>query len=174
MNETRTEKEQTMEERIVGTLRTVDGKGVVHVEDVYTTEIDDLWSAVTDPKRLARWLVEVEGELHLGGTFDAHFTSGWEGSGRVEVCEPPYRLLLTMSAALEDDTVIEVMLSAEVGGTRLVIEERGLPTEDLPGHGAGWQAHLEDLATYLSGSDPGTWHARWTELMPLYNDLAPS
>jgi uncharacterized protein YndB with AHSA1/START domain len=173
VSETGTDK-QTTEELIVGTLRAVDGKGVVHVEDVYATEIDDLWSAITDPNRLARWLVEVAGDLHLGGTFGARFTSGWEGSGRVEVCEPPYRLLLTMSAALEDDTVIEAMLSAEVGGTRLVVEERGLPTEDLPGHGAGWQAHLEDLATYLSGRDPGNWHTRWTELTPLYRNLVPS
>jgi uncharacterized protein YndB with AHSA1/START domain len=159
------------EAQIVGTLRAVDGKGAVHVEDVYTTEIDDLWSAVTDPARLARWLVEVEGDLRLGGTFAARFTSGWEGSGRVDVCEPPYRLLLTMSAALEDDTVIEAVLSAEVGGTRLVVEERGLAVEDLPGHGAGWQAHLEDLATHVSGGEPGAWRARWTELMQAYEEL---
>ncbi|HEX6763783.1 MAG TPA: SRPBCC family protein [Gaiellaceae bacterium] len=159
------------EGQIVGTLRVVDGKGVVHVEDVYATEIGDLWSALTDPARVARWLAEVEGDLRLGGTFGARFTSGWEGSGRIDVCEPPYRLLLTMSAALEDDTVIEAVLSAEVGGTRLVIEERGLAVEDLPGHGAGWQAHLEDLATYLSGGEPGTWRARWTELTPVYREL---
>jgi uncharacterized protein YndB with AHSA1/START domain len=160
--------------QIVGTLRAVDGKGVVHVEDVYATEIDDLWSALTDPKRLARWLVEVDGDLRLGGTFGARFTSGWEGSGRIDVCEPPYRLQLTMSAALEDDTVIEASLSAEVGGTRLLIEERGLSTEDLPGHGAGWQAHLEDLASYLSGGSPDSWRTRWAELTPTYDALASS
>lgn len=161
------------EARVAGTLSLVDGKGVVHVEDVYATEIDDVWSALTDPARLARWLVEVAGELRLGGVFDARFTSGWEGSGRVDVCEPPFRLLATMNAGLDDETVIEAVLTVEVGGTRLVIEERGLPAEDLPGHGAGWQAHLEDLATYLSGDEPGAWHARWLELMPVYQGLAP-
>ena len=79
-----------------------------------------------------------------------------------------------MSAALEDDTVIEASLSAEVGGTRLAIEERGLSTEDLPGHGAGWQAHLEDLATYLSGGSPDSWRTRWAELTPTYEELASS
>lgn len=162
------------EAQIVGTLRAVDGKGTVRVEDVYATDIEDLWSAVTDPARLGRWLVEVEGEPRLGGTFGARFTSGWEGSGRVDVCEPPYRLSLTMSAALEDDTVIEAVLSAEVGGTRLVVEERGLALEDLPGHGAGWQAHLEDLATHLAGGEAGDWHGRWTELMPVYQERVPS
>ena len=40
--------------RIVGTLRTADGKGVVRMEDCFDTDVDDLWSALTDPGRLAR------------------------------------------------------------------------------------------------------------------------
>ena len=82
--------------RVVGTLRSVNGTGVVRMEDLYDTDIDDLWSALTDPLRLARWIADVEGDLRLGGEFRASFTSGWEGPGRVDVCEPPRRLLLTM------------------------------------------------------------------------------
>jgi hypothetical protein len=41
--------------RILGSLRSADGAGVVRVEDRYDTDIDDLWSAITDPGRLARW-----------------------------------------------------------------------------------------------------------------------
>ncbi len=59
--------------RIVGTLRTADGKGVVRMEDRYDTGIDDLWSALTDLGRLARWLGEFEGDLRLGGEFRARF-----------------------------------------------------------------------------------------------------
>jgi uncharacterized protein YndB with AHSA1/START domain len=79
--------------RILGSLRSADGKGIVRMEDRFDTEIDDLWSALTDPSRLARWLGEVEGDLRLGGEFRARFfASGWEGKGRVEACEPPERL----------------------------------------------------------------------------------
>ena len=76
--------------RILGALRSQDGTGVVTVQDRFDTDIDDLWSAITDPVRLARWLGEVEGDLRLGGEFRAHFSlaSGWEGTGRVEACEP--------------------------------------------------------------------------------------
>jgi uncharacterized protein YndB with AHSA1/START domain len=59
--------------RIVGTLRIADGKGVVRMEDRFDTDIDDLWSALTDPGRLARWLGEFEGDLRLGGEFRARF-----------------------------------------------------------------------------------------------------
>ena len=69
------------------------------MEDRFDTDIDDLWSALTDPRRLARWLGEVEGDLRLGGEFRARFfASGWEGTGRVEACEPPRRLLVTTTA----------------------------------------------------------------------------
>src|SRR5580658_1411346 len=68
--------------RILGSLRSADGKGAVRMEDRFDTDIDDVWSAFTDPLRLARWLGEVEGDLRLDGEFRAHFfASGWEGTG---------------------------------------------------------------------------------------------
>ena len=73
---------------VVGSLRAVDGKAVVRMEDDFGTDAEDLWSAVTDPQRLARWVAQVDGDLRLGGAFRATFTSGWEGPGRVDVCEP--------------------------------------------------------------------------------------
>jgi uncharacterized protein YndB with AHSA1/START domain len=161
------------ETRILGALRSIDdGRGAVRVHDLYPTDIDDLWSALTEPARLARWIAHVEGELSLGGDFTARFTSSWEGPGRVDVCEPPQRLLLTMSPGQDDETVIEAMLTAEDGGTRLVVEERGLPVGALAAHGAGWQAHLEDLAALVAGREPADWRDRWTELTPPYRELA--
>ncbi len=35
--------------RILGRLRSQDGTGVVTVQDRFDTDIDDLWSAITDP-----------------------------------------------------------------------------------------------------------------------------
>jgi len=40
---------------ILGSLRSAGGKGVVRIEDRYGTGIDDLWSALTDPSRLANF-----------------------------------------------------------------------------------------------------------------------
>jgi uncharacterized protein YndB with AHSA1/START domain len=161
------------DQRILGALRPVDAdKGAVRVHDLFATGIDDLWSAITEPERLARWIADVEGDLSVGGEFNARFTSSWEGPGRVDVCEPPHRLLLTMNPGQEDETVIEALLNAEAGGTRLVIEERGLPISELASHGAGWQAHIEDLVALLSGRDRADWRSRWSELAPSYRELA--
>src|SRR6266480_5321878 len=82
--------------RILGSLRSADGKGVVRIEDRYHTDIDDLWSALTDPGRLARWYGQVEGDLRPGGQFRLHVESAdIDAAGRVEACEPPRRLLVT-------------------------------------------------------------------------------
>ena len=99
--------------RIVGSLRRAgDGKGVVRMEDLYDTDIDDLWSALTDPRRLARWIVEVDGDLRLGGRIQARFTSSWAGAGRIDVCEAPHHLAVTLSPGASDETVVDAVLVA--------------------------------------------------------------
>ncbi len=156
--------------RILGSLRSADGKGVARIEDRFDTDIDDLWSALTDPRRLARWMGEVEGDLRLGGEFRARFlASGWEGTGRVEACEPSRRrLLLTRPPGQTDEHVIEVTLTADGDQAILVWEERGMPLDQLAAYGAGIQVHVEDLAAHLAGRERCDADARWNELLPAY------
>ena len=160
--------------RILGRLRSADGKGIVRMEDRFDTGIDDLWSALTDPRRLARWLGEVEGDLRRGGDFRARFlASGWEGTGHVEACEPPRRLLvLTKMTGKTDEHAIEAILTADGDRTILVWEERGMPLDQLAAYGAGVQVHVEDLAAHIAGRERCDAEARWGELLPAYQDLA--
>ncbi|MGH3403071.1 MAG: SRPBCC family protein [Streptosporangiaceae bacterium] len=159
--------------RILGSLRSADGKGVVRMEDRFDTDIDDVWSALTDPRRLARWLGEFEGDLRLGGQYRARFyASGWEGTGRVEVCEPPRRLLVINAEEDRNEHVIEATLAADGDQTILVLEERGMPVHLLAAYGAGIQVHVEDLAAHLAGRERCGAEARWTELEPAYEELA--
>jgi uncharacterized protein YndB with AHSA1/START domain len=157
--------------KTIGSMRALDEqRGAIRVEDVYDTDIDDLWDACTDPERLARWIAVVSGDLRVGGTIHATFTSTWTGPGRVDVCERPRHLLLTMEPGSEDESQIEAWLETDGNKARLVIEERGLPLAQLHFHGAGWQAHLEDLSHTLAGEE-SVWKARWTELTPAYETM---
>jgi uncharacterized protein YndB with AHSA1/START domain len=169
--------------RILGSLRAADGNGVVRMEDRYDTGIDDLWSALTEPSRLARWYGEVEGDLRPGGEFRLHVDdAGMDCTGRVEACEPPRRLRVTTRESDESyqkgqgappfDEVIEATLTADGDQTILVIEVRGMPLDKIEFYGAGWQLHAENLAAYLAGHEPGDADARWDELVPPYQDLA--
>lgn len=158
------------------TLHSRDGKGVARLESRYQTDIDDLWEAITDPKRLTRWYGDVEGDLRIGGEFTATVHgSGWDGRGRVEACEPPHRLVLTMWEEEGDEGVVTVELTAAGDHTTLVIERSGMPLDRAWAYGAGWHAHLEDLAAHLAGRDHSTWLAeswpRWDELAPTYREL---
>ncbi|TWE12267.1 SRPBCC domain-containing protein [Rudaeicoccus suwonensis] len=169
----------------IGTMRTLDHKrGAVRVEDLYDTDISDLWEACTAPERLARWLAQVSGDLHVGGTVQLTFTSTWTGPARVEICDSPHHLLLTTEPGTADEAQIEAWLTDEGSRTRLVVEERGLPVDTLHFHGAGWQVHLEDLAHSLRLDGPvhsdgwsttqasTNWHNRWVELIPDYQAMA--
>jgi len=159
--------------RLLGRLRSADGKGIVRMEDRFGTDIDDLWAALTDPRRLARWIGDVDGDLRLGGEFRFRFfASGSEGTGRVDACESPRRLLLTMALGQPDEDLIEVVLAADGSQTILVWEERGMPLNQLAAYGAGVQIHVEDLAAYLAGRERVNAAARWDELEPAYRDLA--
>jgi uncharacterized protein YndB with AHSA1/START domain len=158
--------------RILGSLRSADGEGVVRMQDRFDTDIDDLWSALTDPRRLARWYGQVEGDLRLGGKFRGHLES-WDGTGRVDACEPPERLLVTTRGTDEPyDEVIEATLTAGGGQTFLVIETRGVPLNLIAFYGVGYQIHAENLAAHLAGRERGDTKARWDELLPAYQDLA--
>ena len=164
-------------ERILGSLRSADGKGVVRMEERYDTDIDDLWSALTDPRRLARWYGEAEGDLRLGGEFRVRVFDAGPRNGRVEACEPPSRLLVTLrdpdaQPGQPKEAVIEVTLAADEDQTTLVAEERGLPLDLLAAYGAGIQIHVENLAAHLAGRELGDADARWDELLPRYQDLA--
>lgn len=168
---------------IIGSMRALDGStGAVRVEDVYDTDIEDLWQACTSPERLARWIAEVSGDLAVGGTAQATFTSTSSGPVRIESCDAPHHLLVTMEPGGADETQLEAWLTAEGPRTRLVVEERGLPVGKLHFYGAGWQVHLEDLRRSLdsgASAHPDGWSAevaapawrqRWVELTPVYEE----
>jgi uncharacterized protein YndB with AHSA1/START domain len=164
---------------VLGSLRSVDGEGVVRMEDRLDTGIDDLWGALTNPDRLAHWFGAVDGELSQGGEFRVRIALAGERTGQVEACEPPQRLLLTMrdpdpQPGQPEQTVIEAQLIAEGAQTRLVWEERGMPVNLLPAYGAGIQIHVEHLADYISGRELRNVETRWNELFPAYEALAVS
>ncbi len=158
--------------KTTGRMRPLDDeRGAVRVEDVYDTDIGDLWEACTTPERLARWIAEVSGDLRVGGTIQAAFTSTWTGPARIEVCDRPHHLLLTMEPGTADQSELEAWLTEDGGATRLVVEERGLPLDSLHFYGAGWQAHLEDLRRSLAG-ESSAWKERWAELVPAYETMS--
>ena len=169
--------------RVLGSLRSADGKGVVRIEDRYDTTIDDLWSALTDPGRLAGWYGQVEGDLRPGGQFRLHVEDAdADASGCVEACQPPRRLQVMTRETDQSyqrgkgvppyDEALAATLTADGDQTILIIEVRGMPLEAIAFYGVGWQIHAENLAAYLAGRERGDTTARWDDLVPAYQEQA--
>lgn len=169
--------------KTIATARKLDEThGAVRVEDVYDTDIDDLWEACTKPDRLARWIAQVSGDLREGGMVHATFTSTASGSSRIETCEPPRHLLLIDEEGDDAGGETEAWLTAEGSKTRLVVEQRGLRADKMHFYCAGWQAHLEDLGATLASREPvhpdgwsdqrpaARFDVRFEELIPAYQD----
>jgi uncharacterized protein YndB with AHSA1/START domain len=157
---------------VLGTLTVENGVGVVRIEDSFDAEIEEVWSALTDPARLARWYGEVEGDLRLGGEYRARvFASGWEGTGRITECEPPRRFVTVSREPDRDEAVHAVTLTADGDRTVIVYQNLTVPPDFLWAYGVGEQIHVEDLGAHLAGRERAD-ESRWAELEPAYRELA--
>jgi uncharacterized protein YndB with AHSA1/START domain len=125
------------------------------ISQVYDTGLDDMWDVVTNPARIARWFLPVEGELKLGGHYQLQGNAG----GTVTSCDPPHGYAATWEFG---DMVswIEVRLTPEgPDRTRFELEHVAHVDEDMwqqygPGAtGLGWDSAFWGLARHLS--DPG-------------------
>ncbi len=164
------------EAEIIGMFRR-DGEGLgLHLEKNYQTGVGDVWSALTEPGRLARWFAEVTGDLRLGGEFLIVFDpddASQRVTGSVLECRPAERLAVSWCIEGESPSTVSVDLTADGEGTRVVLEEQRVPLSQAAGYGAGWQAYLEQLAADLGGGEGhgAHWDERWAELLPAYRAL---
>jgi uncharacterized protein YndB with AHSA1/START domain len=128
----------------------------------YPAGVEDVWDALTDPERIARWFLPVHGDLRLGGTYQLEGNAG----GEIRVCEPPTRLQVTWIAGEppgpEDSSLVEVRLRPiDAGGTELELEHVAVVPAEFwdefgPGSvGVGWDLSLIGLATHLEGEERG-------------------
>lgn len=125
----------------------------VVLERSYPAAPADIWDALTDPARLARWFLPVEGDLRAGGTF--HAEGGTDGE--ILACAPPERLVVSWGAP---DSVVAVTLVAHGDGTTLTLEH-AVPAAHVPDAGGalyvgpGWDEALVSLALHLAGGTAG-------------------
>lgn len=136
------------------------------VSQVYDTDVEDLWEAVTSTERIPRWFLPVSGELRLGGRYQLEGNA----SGTVESCDPPKSFSATWEFGGQISW-IEVRLTPEPDGrARLELEHIAHVDDDLWGRfgpgvvGIGWDQGLLGLALHLaSGRDiPSEMGPEWS------------
>jgi uncharacterized protein YndB with AHSA1/START domain len=154
-----------------GQLRAEGERRGIRFERRYDVPPADVWSALTDPERLARWLAGAELDLRVGGQYVLRFSGEDESQitrGRVLALEPERLLELSWLYPGEADTVVRFELRPDGDGTILVLDHANLPAEEAPGYGGGWHAHLDALDAHLGREEIPDWWGRYGELAPLY------
>jgi uncharacterized protein YndB with AHSA1/START domain len=111
----------------------------------YAAAPAEVWSVLTDPGSLARWLAVPRAELRRGGRFELELSRQGCVQARVREVEPGRVLELDWRLDGEGPSVVRFELSEEEGGTVLVLEHRLIEEPVGMAYIARWEGALERL-----------------------------
>jgi uncharacterized protein YndB with AHSA1/START domain len=139
-----------------GRLERIGGRLTLFVTRTFPAPIDDVWTAVTDPQRLERWLGTWHGDPATG---KVSFRMGFEGEGasyeemEIRECDPPRTLKVTSNVG-PYVWYLDVDLSESDGVTTLAFSQPELDQEDSLSVGPGWEYYLDRLVAVETGGNP--------------------
>ncbi|PRX50341.1 uncharacterized protein YndB with AHSA1/START domain [Prauserella shujinwangii] len=136
-------------------LRTTGGYDLVFSR-TFRAPADDVWASVTESDRTARWFGPWQGDAAPGRTIKVQMAAE-EGTPwcdmRVEACEPPHRLAVSMTD--EAGTWhLELLLTARDGTTELRLVQHLDSTDGVGESGPGWEYYLDRLVAARTGTPP--------------------
>ncbi|MFS0728238.1 SRPBCC domain-containing protein [Paenibacillus sp. 1P07SE] len=123
----------------------------ITLERSYATSTDDLWDAVTNPVRLARFFSPVSGELKLGGRYQIEGNA----EGTITDCVPPTNFAATWELGGELSW-IEIRIDSEAHDRSRLSLSHICPVDEHwetygPGAGGvGWDLTLLGLYAHLT------------------------
>lgn len=163
-----------------GTRHEHDGRTFVEFTRTFHAPIEDVWAAVTESDRLARWIGSWTGDPTEG---EVQFRMGFEGDEavpermQIDACEAPHLLRLTSTVLTEDAEQrqwrFRIDLS-EADGTTTLRFAQDVPDQELAqGVGPGWDYYLDRLVLAETGGDPAAavWDDYYPALKQHYADL---
>jgi uncharacterized protein YndB with AHSA1/START domain len=125
----------------------------VECSRLYSTDINDLWDALTNAERIPQWFMPIRGDLRLGGRY--HLEGNAEGT--ITRCDPPAALDVTWEYA-GGASWVTARLAPEKEGARLILVHTQLRDEAGEAHwetygpgatGVGWDLAFLALGLHL-------------------------
>jgi uncharacterized protein YndB with AHSA1/START domain len=137
--------------------QTADGGYVVAFDRVMNRSPEDIWSALTDKERLARWLGDVEVDLRVGGAYIIRFrTMSVVMTGQITALEPGRMIEYSW---LENYGMPSSLVRWEIvplaAGCRLKLTHRfppGCKLKDMTSFLGGWHAFMDAIPIAAGGA----------------------
>ncbi|MGY1801698.1 SRPBCC family protein [Blastococcus sp. SYSU D00922] len=164
---------QDPEARRGAVTRLDDGRQRVEFRRSWPDPIEDVWSALTEPERLARWIGRYDGARGPGGTGTFVMThEEGEHTGEpmtILECDPPRRLVVEWTQEQTENWRVDLDLTAEDGRTWLRFVQVFPADADVVDFAMGWHWYLDKFGAEVAGtSAPGDWDAFLAEVGPGY------
>ncbi|WP_407559987.1 SRPBCC family protein [Streptomyces sp. 184] len=140
--------------RPTGVLRSTAAGHDLVLTRTFRAPAADVWASVTEPGRTARWFGPWEGDAAPGRTIRVQMA--YEDGApwcdvRIDACEPPYRLAVSMVDEA-GDWHMELLLAEADGGTRLELIHHLTSVEGVGEVGPGWEYYLDLLVAARDGA----------------------
>ncbi|MFC4775778.1 SRPBCC domain-containing protein [Paenibacillus sp. GCM10023252] len=129
----------------------------------YNTTVEKLWSAITDSKKLAKWVVNIQTDKAMDNNFEpvvgyqfqfrTEPSEYWDGviEGEVLVVDEPNRLSYTWASGSEKHTITWTLQEVEGGKVNLHLEQTGISNAPaLNGAKYGWTKWSSELDKVLA------------------------
>jgi uncharacterized protein YndB with AHSA1/START domain len=129
---------------------------VLRITRQFRAPIDDVWAAVTEPERLARWIGTFTGDPASGRVEFLMTAEGATEPEEMEIreCEPP-RVLRVTSHVGEEHWHLDLLLEERVGVTTLTFSQPDIDPVAAESVGPGWEYYLDRLVAAETGGDVG-------------------
>ncbi|MDB5693421.1 MAG: toxin-antitoxin system toxin subunit [Alphaproteobacteria bacterium] len=159
-----------------GRLAKEDGKPALRFERLLARPVDEVWVALTEPERIARWLTRAEVEPRVAGRFHLNFKGGDSVvDGRIMRWEPPRLLEYTWpEKEANGSSLVRFELFPAGAGTRLILTHRLDAGGDLADFASRWHWHLNALDRALEGESVAFDEPRWRLLRKVYEMTLPA
>ena len=133
-----------------------DKKSKLKFKQFVQAPADEVFSAFTNATALCEWFCNVaQADAHEGGRLYVWWNSGYFASGEFTRLKPFKKVAFTWHGRGEPAvTQVKVSLSAEKGGTQVVLEHNGMSSDKSwqaarQSSQRGWQVGLENLKSVL-------------------------
>ena len=153
--------------------RTADGGHIIGFDRAIDRPPAEIWSVLTDPRRLASWLGDCEVDLRVGGAFVIRFRNMTVVmTGQITALEPPRLIEYTWQENQGiPDSVVRWEIVPQGAGCRLKLTHRfppGCAARDLTPFLGGWHAFLDAIppaadGTFVPYADESALHAGYRQ-----------